>query len=367
MPAAKKPLFFIHIPKTAGTSFREAAMKRWGKSRVCSDYGDSRHSSDVVRTLVHTEQDYYSFQNHLNAKRIRMLSAHAPVKFYRRIFDASQLVTFLREPVERTISHYYTACSKQGFTGSFEAFCNIPEHQNVQSRYLEQMPLEAIGFIGLTEQYADSVRIFNKSFSEKLRVLSLNQYAGAHADAKSALTETELACAQAINREDTALYHVARQLFATRMQLNRENKPYTHGKIQRLTCNRIEGWALNNGKEQAVSVEILLNGERLIEKSASAYVANLKERNIGRGGYVGFVHTFYEPLNTQDKIQVRVKASGQILRGPTTPAVKSPAADKQHNNSNQKTQNESLASVEKQQIQKEQPHLSLVKLTRKTG
>lgn len=356
MPAAKEPLFFIHIPKTAGTSFREAAIKRWGNAKVCSDYGDSRHSSATVRTLVHQQQDYFAFQNHLRAKRIRMLSAHAPVKFYRRIFNATQLVTFLREPVERTISHYYTACSKQGFTGSFETFCNIAEHQNVQSRYLEQMPLEALGFIGLTEHYAESVNIFNKSFAEKLRVLSLNQYAGPKADGKSALSDSELACARAINTEDTALYHVARDIFNTRLQLYQENKPYTHGKIQRLTSKRIEGWALNAGEQQATGIEILVNGQPVAEKTASTYVATMKERNIGRSGYVGFVHTFHEALNADDIVQVRVRQSGQLLRGPGKPA-----------NATNETQTEELPETASRQNENKQPKLSLVTRKRKTG
>lgn len=345
MPALKQPLFFIHIPKTAGTSFREAAIKRWGKAKVCSDYGDSRHSSSAVRTLVHEKQDYYTFENHLRSKRIRMLSAHAPVKFYRRIFNAMQLVTFVREPVERTISHYYTACSKQGFTGSFESFCNIPEHQNVQSRYLEQMPLEALGFIGLTEHYADSLEIFNKSFSENLRVLSLNQYAGTKADGKSSLSDAELTCARAINTDDTALYQTARDIFATRLQMHRENKPYTHGKIQQLSRKRIEGWALTSGVKQAADVEIWVNGQPVVEKTASTYVATMKERNIGRSGYVGFVHTFHEPLQADDNVQVRVRSSGQLLRGPTKPA-----------NTGNRKENEN-----------KQPQLSLVTLKRKTG
>ena len=316
MPAAREPLFFIHVPKTAGTSFREAAINRWGKKKVCYDYGDSRHTTAAVSSLIHQQRDYYAFRQHLLSKRIRMLSAHAPVKFYRRIFDAAQLVTFLRDPVERTISHYYTACSKQGFTGSFEAFCNIPENQNLQTRYLQQMPPEAIGFVGLTERFSDSIEIFNKSFGEKLRVLALNQYAGPQADSAGNLSERELERAREINREDMALYHVAREIFETRRQLLQRNSFFTHGKIQSLKPKRIEGWALNTTENHPVHVEILQNGNILARKSATEYVAAMKERNIARAGYVGFVHTFNEELAPEDIIEVRVAETGQLLRGP---------------------------------------------------
>ena len=315
MRAAQEPLFFIHIPKTAGTSFREAAIRRWGSKRVYSDYGDSRHTSPAVSTMVHQSRDYFAFREHLLAKRVRLLSAHAPVKFYRRIFDASQLLTFVRDPIARTISHYYTACSKQGFKGSFEAFCRIPENQNVQSRYLEQMPLEALGFVGLTERYSDSVQIFNKSFGEKLRVLSLNQYAGPQTDSAANLSEAELACAREINREDTALYHAAHDIFSTRHRLQRENRPFTHGKIQLVKPHRIEGWAFSSSK-QPVDIELLLNGHLVAIKQSTEYVAAMKERNIGRAGYVGFVHTLQETLSPEDVIEARVATTGQMLRGP---------------------------------------------------
>ena len=349
MPAVREPLVFIHIPKTAGTSFREAATRRWGGKGVCSDYGDSQHTSPAVSTLVHQQRDYYAFRQHLLEKRIRMLSAHAPVKFYRRIFDASQLVTFVRDPVARTISHYYTACSKQGFKGSFEAFCQIPEHQNVQSRYLEQMPLEALGFVGLTERYSDSVQIFNKSFGEKFRVLSLNQYAGQQTDSATHLSEAELDCAREINREDTSLYHAARDIFSTRHRLQRENLPYTHGKIQLLKPRRIEGWAVSN--RQPVDIEILLNGHPVAIKQATEYVAGMKERNIGRAGYVGFVHTLHESLTAEDVVEARVASTGQMLRGPNKIAAVTP----------NETKKEHLHLDQPQPPRDQPPVLSLVK------
>lgn len=322
MPAPTAPLFFVHIPKTAGTSFRESAKKRWGERKVWSDYGNTRHSSDPVRLLIHEQRDYFAFQNAMQAKRVRMLSGHAPVRYYRRIFPAANIITFLRDPIDRTISHYYTACSRQGFNGNFEAFCNIPEHQNVQSRYLEQMPVEALGFVGLTERYSEGLEIFNKSFAQKLSVLSLNQYAGSQlSDGRAALTEEDIAKAREINHEDLALYKTASDVFDTRCRLFKQGKHYTHGKIQKLASQRLEGWAIDYNDTQPVDVEIILNGNLVTTKTAHEYSAAMKERNIGRAGYVGFVHAFSEPLGAGDCVEVRVAGSGQVLRGPVKVAV----------------------------------------------
>lgn len=47
----RKPLLFLHIPKTAGTSFRAAVMRRLGgSSQVAFDYGSANiDTHEMVR------------------------------------------------------------------------------------------------------------------------------------------------------------------------------------------------------------------------------------------------------------------------------------------------------------------------------
>ena len=45
----------VHTPKTAGTSFREALEKHFGKSRIVRDYGPKAgETSDVVREHLYS-------------------------------------------------------------------------------------------------------------------------------------------------------------------------------------------------------------------------------------------------------------------------------------------------------------------------
>ena len=310
------PLFFIHIPKTAGTSFREAAIRQWGQHRVWSDYGDTEHTSKVVRDLVHRKSDYFGFQQHLHESRIRLLSGHAPVRYFRRIFPAAQLVTLLRDPIERTLSHYNTARTKQGYSDSFEAFCNIPEHQNVQSRYLEQLPIELIGFVGITERYAQSVAMFNRMYAQKLKVMTLNLHRESNVDTTTTLNEQGLEIATAINQQDLQLYRTALSLFETRLALEENGQTYTHAKVQKIEGRRLEGWAINMcSPETPVVVDIYHNGTVVGSRQATQYVPAMKERNAGRSGYVGFTFMFDQAPQAGDTIEVKVKASGQVLRG----------------------------------------------------
>jgi len=268
------PLFFIHIPKTAGTSFREAAISQWGQTRVWSDYGNTQHTSPIVRELIHQQSDYFGFQQQLEESRIRLLSAHAPVRYFRRIFPAAQLVTLLRDPVSRTLSHYNTARTKQGFTGSFEAFCSIDEHQNVQSRYLEQLPVELLGCVGITERYTQSVAMFNRMYATNLKVMTLN-----------------------LQGEHTA---------STQKTINAED----------IDIARLEGWAINmHSPEKPVVLDVYLNGLTVGSREATQYVPAMKERNAGRSGYVGFTYMFEQAPQIGDNVEVKVRDTGQVLNG----------------------------------------------------
>jgi len=279
------PLFFIHIPKTAGTSFREAAISQWGQTRVWSDYGNTQHTSPIVRELIHQQSDYFGFQQQLEESRIRLLSAHAPVRYFRRIFPAAQLVTLLRDPVSRTLSHYNTARTKQGFTGSFEAFCSIDEHQNVQSRYLEQLPVELLGCVGITERYTQSVAMFNRMYATNLKV-------------------------------DLQLYRTALALFETRLELEERNQTYIHAKVQKIEGKRLEGWAINmHSPEKPVVLDVYLNGLTVGSREATQYVPAMKERNAGRSGYVGFTYMFEQAPQIGDSVEVKVRDTGQVLNG----------------------------------------------------
>ena len=66
----RKPLLFLHIPKTAGTSFRVAVLQRLGgASRVAFDYGGKHpETHDMVRRHLHAEApDHAAFRDWLTS------------------------------------------------------------------------------------------------------------------------------------------------------------------------------------------------------------------------------------------------------------------------------------------------------------
>jgi hypothetical protein len=47
------------LPKTAGTSFRDAAVQVWGRERVVGAYGDAKHTHSRVREIWPNQFDYH--------------------------------------------------------------------------------------------------------------------------------------------------------------------------------------------------------------------------------------------------------------------------------------------------------------------
>lgn len=72
-------LFFVHIPKTAGTSFRQGAEKYFSSERIVYDYGaNSKVTSPLAKEFLHADQpDFWQFRQALDNPA--MISGHVPI------------------------------------------------------------------------------------------------------------------------------------------------------------------------------------------------------------------------------------------------------------------------------------------------
>lgn len=311
-------LFFSHIPKTAGTSLRLAAIKRFGERRVVSDYGPTRHTSAIVSDLVHEKQDYYAFRQYLEHRRVRLLAAHAPMRYYRRIFPSANIVTFVRDPVERIVSHYHTAVKFQQYPHTLVRFCREEKYQNLQSAYFEQMPPELVGFVGITERYEESLQVLRAQYGHAFVQLTLNRTA--HKDRQSShasqLDDWTVNLIREQNQKDLALYQTCCELFETRLQAYRCYRPHVFGKVKHLDGESVQGWAAPSMDTDPVVLDVSVNGEHYRSVTAGQYVPEMKERNAPRAGYIGFNCRFEQPLSAGDEVICRVRGGSQELRGP---------------------------------------------------
>lgn len=305
-------LFLVQIPETAGSNLRLAACRLWGSNKIVSDYGpDNRHTSEAVVDLIHLEKDFHRFKTYLDTESIAMFTSHAPLRKLRRIFPVNDIVTFLRDPVDLVISRFHAAV-REGYKNDLLTFASNRAHQNIQSRFLHSVPIELLGFVGLSERFAESLTLLNSQYGCNLTELTATTTGPDHQDCNNKLKQQ---IAQ-LNKDDIALYETASELFETRLQLVASETPYVHGRVQRLNESTIQGWAVANHSDEPCKIRLHVNDTCVAIMPASEYLPTLKERNVSRDGYVGFSYQFKKQLAPKDKVSCYIHCSEQLLTGP---------------------------------------------------
>lgn len=225
-------LVSIHMPKTAGLSFRTTLEQHYGEG-FRHDYADyplasplpQRHAAALEYSLAAEPAAYAD---------VACIHGHfLPIK-YLLLADSMEcrFVTWLREPVQRLVSHYYywqrsydpvaedTSSLHRRVVEeqwTLEQFCLAPELRNVYSQFLWAFPLRALDFVGITEYFAEDLREFATLF------LGINvepQFANA-ADVPAGpekLPPKLLRQVQEYHAQDLSLYQWALQQRAARHQ-----------------------------------------------------------------------------------------------------------------------------------------------------
>lgn len=166
------PILVVHIPKTAGTSFREALLKDLGRKSIATDYSyKSKHTTGWVRDILYTSAGKpirdVPLQFEMESRGASVLIGHFPCEKYSRYFRPDHVVAFVRDPLKRTVSEYLHHCRHNSLNQSFEEFIENSVRQNVLTRQLRGVSEEA--FIGVTEQYDESLYRINQRFGLNLK------------------------------------------------------------------------------------------------------------------------------------------------------------------------------------------------------
>jgi Sulfotransferase family len=88
-----RPVLFLHIPKTAGTSFFLMLQNAFSDSRVRRIQHVDQHIQATIDTIVEAELD-----------EITCVAGHLPIHLFRSCLDRFQPFTVLRDPVDRVLS-----------------------------------------------------------------------------------------------------------------------------------------------------------------------------------------------------------------------------------------------------------------------
>ncbi|HEY5079507.1 MAG TPA: sulfotransferase family 2 domain-containing protein [Opitutaceae bacterium] len=150
----------VHVPKTAGTSFRLVLDEICG-ARIWYNYGTIFSKGQAKAELV--------------PSGVSFIHGHFLADAFDELFPARQLVTWVRHPVERLVSNYHHFLRTPDMRDdccralherklSLREFSDLDWMKNETSRYLANKPVGDFDFIGISERFDESIHQFCEAF-----------------------------------------------------------------------------------------------------------------------------------------------------------------------------------------------------------
>ncbi|MEM9916856.1 MAG: sulfotransferase family 2 domain-containing protein [Bacteroidota bacterium] len=212
-------LLSVHIPKTAGTSFRNILKQVYGEQAVLRL--DISLKDGVLRL---NEQE--SQANALPA-HTQVVHGHFSPALLRQRFDLRgdiPMITWLRHPVERVISNYFYLEKRlqeelqeeakgldilRKMQRSLMEYARDEVNRNRQHKFLDGIRLSELAFVGIQEHYSDDLLALAQLFDwPAFEELHHNRTA----QKRRAVSEAERSEIAQLNALDMALYEEALNL-----------------------------------------------------------------------------------------------------------------------------------------------------------
>ncbi|MCF6171090.1 MAG: sulfotransferase family protein [Bacteroidales bacterium] len=215
-------LISIHIPKTAGRSFYETLKFVYGSEL------DARTKRKDY--FLHPEQMNQSFSLYPGIKVIHGHLYYSEIRFIHKKNNSVKLICWLRNPVDRVISHYYfflkrisegkvQAAQLHKADFSLIEFARLDSVRNVISRFVDGLSLDDFFFIGHVESFQTDLNLLANKLQwpsglpvvhvNKRDKLTSNQIAKTKYEGVSNSIRNEI---WELNREDVKVYEQSLEL-----------------------------------------------------------------------------------------------------------------------------------------------------------
>jgi len=309
----KLHLLFIHIPKTAGTSFRFSAQAFFGKKRTFFDYSEkSEETSKIILDLIYHKKDFYNFYRYFFQEKYSFLSGHFSNEKYASLYETVNIISFVREPIAHVLSHYAHFCLHHGYSKKLDDFIEEERFQNVQTKHLAGRDLSLYGFIGITELYDDSLRLLESQYGIRLKKKRLNVRDRQWNEFKSPSKEI-INRIKKLNHLDFVLYEKAKRQIEIRKWLLQKGEVFSYGYLQKFTETEIRGVAFQRENDEALEVDIYLDDIFLETVIANKLRPGLVVKNVPRKGYIGFDYFLPKNFKLKGKLRAFIRKSGQEI------------------------------------------------------
>lgn len=240
-------LISVHIPKCAGTTLLHCLQQKY---KVYLDYAHpellKKHYRPNDPTYAHSAWMRYGRLNALfSLRRLKQqtkgydcIHGHFCATKY-LFYPNAKFITFVREPLERTISNYYFW--KQVYESAnpeqdqlvqvlferdiaCEEFCMLPPFRNYQSLFLKSFPLRRLDFIGVSEYSSFEIpylftHVLDHSADIDVAVLNATKRSDERSKTTRAMDPSFVQKFKAANRIDYRLYEKALKMHDQRRRL----------------------------------------------------------------------------------------------------------------------------------------------------
>lgn len=291
-PDCSHTLLFIHVPKTAGTTIDSVLHRQFPAEQIYT-----------VRKDIQGSYKAYVEMDPGKRAHFRVVKGHIPFGVHEHVPGPYAYFTFLREPIDRTISHYYflrrktthPLSDKLGEYGlSLKEILELELDKmmfNAHTRLLsgawyEPMPgkctrehLEQakenlrknFSVVGLTERFDESLILLKRAYDWRdIRYSSWNVTHGR--PTKDELPAETRAVVESANLMDTELYTYGQELFAEQVAGIERQLAFEVGRLR--LANYLERWTMPI-KQRSVRVYIR---ERWLKR------ANSGNTTVSNGG-----------------------------------------------------------------------------------
>ena len=175
----KKNYIFVHIPKSAGSTLKVSIKSIIEADDIIWDYSHPFSQGRIVRNVKNTIE---SFSTKKYQRKV-IFGHFMPCKYADLSFSGfnkrenSIYLAFIRDPLQRAISHYYHWKREPDLTNSacvtlleedwsLERFLVDPFFKNFYAQFFFGFNINNFDFIGITERFDESIALLKMAYPE---------------------------------------------------------------------------------------------------------------------------------------------------------------------------------------------------------